>query len=310
MKTLILGCGITGLIASHLIKDSLVFEASDKPCKDFTNETFPKYLEMCPQIDELFKSVNLTPKVAPFNVDILHEGLFYKFHDQMAPKKEIYETYCLKKYGGAREGKMNSYMETTGKTYYYTNRDALLALLYEANKHKILLSSVVKRCDLLQRSIELSTGKIYEYKTLLSTLPVTLFGYLSGETIERENLCLKTIETTLSTKAPLADFIYVNDDKYSFHRVTKSLDSKKLSFEFAPNARDNEDEIQFINRYMITEIQDRVVKEHVFPICKEKPKVDGVEFIGRFATGNYHTKVEDTIDDINKIKGNLWNQMD
>ena len=177
MKTLILGCGITGLIASHLIKDSLVFEASDKPCKDFIDETFPKYLEVCPSTDELFKSVNLRPEVAPFNIDILHDnGIFYRFHDQLAPKQEIYDAYCLKKYGGPRVGKMNSYLETTGKTCYYTNRDALLALLYEANKHKILLSSSAKRCDLLQRSIELDNGQIYEYKSLISTLPVTLFG--------------------------------------------------------------------------------------------------------------------------------------
>jgi len=308
MKTLILGCGITGLIASHLIKDSLVFEASDKPCKDFTNETFPKYLEVCPQIDELFKSVNLRPEIAPFNIDILHDnGIFYRFHDQLAPKQEIYDAYCLKKYGGPRVGKMNSYLETTGKTCYYTNRDALLALLYEANKHKILLSSSAKRCDLLQRSIELDNGQIYEYKSLISTLPVTLFGYLSGETIERDNLCIKTIETTLSTKAPLADFIYVNDPKYSFHRVTKSLDSKRLSFEFVDGVSNiHDDELQFINRYMVTEITDSVIKEFVFPICDKKPYVgDNVHFIGRFATGNYNTKVEDTINEIRWIEKTL-----
>ena len=116
-KTIILGCGITGLIATHLLEDSLCIEASSEICKDFKDETFPKYLKCCPEINSVCEP---TDEANPFDIGVFDGGEIINFFTMPSVEKEkIYKNYCIKKYGCVKPGKMNGYMETTSQEWYY-----------------------------------------------------------------------------------------------------------------------------------------------------------------------------------------------
>ena len=333
-KTIILGCGITGLIATHLLEDAICIEAGDEVCKDFKDGTFPKFLKESPQIDSVYKSIDydfmqpfmqhpvdehhkkLYDIMEPFNVEIFDDGSmfgvgggvfvgFYIPHNKET-KEKIYKNYCIKKYGVVKEGKMNGYMETNSQIAYYKNKDKLIEKLYEINKDRIKLNSKVTCINPFQKKIWIGE-ELYNYDTLVSTLPIPIFNKLTGMNLEYNTLNIKSIDVTF--KKPLADwmadFTYISDPNYGFHRITKSCDSKTLSFEVLDNLEEyNNNHLQFINKFICTvdAIEDITEKHFKFPIASVLPKFDDLYYIGRFAIGNYNVKVEDTIDEINSIK--------
>ena len=172
------------------------------------------------------------------------------------------------------------------------------------------MNTEVTKIDLKEKKVWMGDYMLV-YDTLVSTLPIPVFNKLTGTNTPFKTLDIRAVDITVDKPIGsfIADFTYVSDPNYNFHRITKSCDGKTLSFEILEGLEEYfDDHLQFIEKQVGfggDNIEAVTEKHFKFPITDETPTADNAIFIGRFATGNYNTKVEDTIDEIKRIKATV-----
>ena len=296
---IILGCGITGLIASQLIKNCIVLERSDIVASDFLDDSFPKFLHNNEIIRELYTALNIQPITKQFKIGI-YESPMCDFYDNDIDKKKAYEKYCIKKYGKIVEDKMNGFLANSVPSYI-SNKQQLIDTMYKTNQSKIFLHSEIKNIDLTEHSV-LTNDKKFFYDNLISTIPIDIFNKLASAEIKNiKYLTINVVVAFLSTPILDLDFIYVPDSNYSFHRINCSADRRKIVFEFA-----KQPSIEDCQRFLKdSKIESIDIKTFSFPITDEKVTLKNVYFLGRFSEGQYKLKVEDIIDAARQISKNV-----
>jgi len=309
-KNLILGGGISGLICLHYIKHSELYEATKFLAKDFLNDTFPKYIHNNEITRELFKEIGVEPQLKKFKVGILFDGSIIDFFDldiDVQMRKDIYESYCQKKYGEIVENKMNGFFSRKYSEEYISNKQQLIDKLFSFYKDRIHLERSAFIIDTSKREVQFEKFlcpelEIVEYENLISTIPTQVFLSKSG--IEHKYKT-KTLELFVTKCAgnTLKDynFIYVADKNYCFHRVT--MNDQMVIFENSEGASDHSSCLKFLKENKI-QYEDYSYKKFSFPICK-KLEVDNVTFIGRFSTGDYSQKIEEVVEDARQIAKNI-----
>jgi len=309
MKTnnLILGGGVSGLICLHYIKDSVLFEAGKDLAKDFLNDDFPKYIHNTKLTRELCDEIGVVPKLKKFKVGILFDGGIVDFFDldmDTLMRIDIYNAYCDKKYGKLVKNKMNGFLTRNYSEEYIDNKKEIISKILDIYRERIYLEYRANEINLDKKQIWFNedlfmdrVGKI-EYENLISTIPINMFMKKARLDYKAKNKTLKLFILKCE-KHKLSDynFIYVADKNYDFHRIVINDDS--IIFERNENQETCIDCLRFINENEI-EFGDYNFKEFTFPICKA-PEIKGVEFVGRFSTGDYSQKLDEVIKDARQI---------
>ena len=299
-KTIILGGGVSGLIASHFVKDSFLFEATDRVAMDFLDGLFPKYIHCSKIVEDLFSELNLKIHKEMFNIKILYKNVEYDFFNPLlngAEKNFLYIDYCMKKYGRLKENKMNGFLSGKYERFFIKNKIEFIKKLYKENKKRILLHHKIVEIDLDSHQVHFENKKVIQYDNMITTIPIDVFSLISRKFIEVEEMRVNLICCSVKNRRhPFMknDFAYVPDSNYTFHRVNVCQNKKYLVFELCDDLGCQFDVFSFLGKRKIP-ASNITERSFMFPVVKDINQIQNVKFLGRFATGDYETKIEDTI---------------
>lgn len=307
-KKLILGAGISGLFIADSLKECMVVERNSSPALDFLDNTFPKYLHSSEYLNERFKGC----RQKKFKIHIFYNEKFFNFFDPCSLQQDIYESYCLKKYGKIVLNKMNGYLSKTYSKYYIEDKKDIVADLFFENIHKLLMHTNIDKIDLKKRIVQCHSHfdddiKI-KYETLINTLPIKVFNDLCGIKCEYDQKFFYLLDVDLKKEYIFDqfDFCYVADKNYNFHRINYDNDKHRLVFELDKNSFDFTHAFEFLSRFNIgyEDIKTYSFYDRNFFVPKDnlhEKNLKNVYMIGRFAQSNYQIKVEDVIRDARRM---------
>jgi hypothetical protein len=317
---MILGGGISGLIALHYIKDSVLFEASNDIAKDFLDNVFPKFIHYNAKTESLFEELDLKVKIKKFRVGIYENGMIYDFFDDTFKKEkriEVYNKYCMKKYGKIVEDKMNGYLSGNFERDYIENKFELVDAIKNKYSDRIVFNHRVDKIDLESKTVYFNNDLFSDsfdvkYDKLISTLPVDIFSRVSRSKFTYNFVELKMATVFVGENSKLKyldswDFIYVTDGQYPFHRIIINKANNCLIFEFSDMIKDISECVNFA-KYFYTEVGAYSFRDFKFAVLKDNKTeiyIPDVYFIGRFSTGNYAVKIQEVIDGAKSISKSI-----
>lgn len=310
IDNVILGAGISGVIASLYLKNSLIFEKRDFIAIDILDDSMPKYFHYNEEVKRFCEHIHFIPELEKFKVGIFYKREYIDFYNKNTSidyRRDIYRRYISKKYSididsadiDRYRNKMNSYLKNS-TIEYISNKAELINHCNRMIKDKLYLNHEVNRIDVINKELEFTNGLKFSYNNLISTIPISTFLKLSGVNIDidKKELVNAIFVIVQAPKKILEyNFIYIIDEHYRFHRVNISNDKKCISFEFN-NFIDSYDCMQFLDYNKIEAFFDmtNILKiDCIDSETRKKLKFDNVEFLGRFAQGDYNIKVEDVI---------------
>ena len=310
-NNVILGGGISGLIGLHYIKDSILFEAQDSLAKDFLDNVFPKFIHYNDRTESLFEELDLNVKVERFNVGIYEDGKIYDFFNDGFPeekRQDVYNKYCLKKYGKIVEGKMNGYLSGNFERNYIENKFDLINKIKDTYSDRIALNHRVDKIDTKNKEVYFNNDLFLKtndvsYDKLISTIPLNFFSRLADAKFTFKDIHLKLASVLIEDDNKLEslddwNFIYVTDDYYDFHRIIINKGKGCIIYEFNNDVQDMSQCVEFtkkfysnVGAYSFREFKFNVLKDN-----KTEIYIPDVYFLGRFSTGNYAVKIEEVVD--------------
>ena len=205
-----------------------------------------------------------------------------------------------------RENKMNGFISNRHERFYIQNKKDFIYKLYKKNRRRISLKHKAINIDLNSHEIKFENGKKIIYDKLISTIPIDVFSLISGRGINIDEVKANLICCISKSRRHWFfenDFYYVPDFNYTFHSINVCRNKKMLIFEFCDDLGCTFDLYSFLGivKMRIAKIFEKIF---TFPIVKEPLKIEGVKFLGRFGTGDYETKVDDVIKEVEKWKTN------
>jgi hypothetical protein len=302
VKTIIIGAGISGLIAANIIEDSIVLERSNKIGGDFINSLGPKYIHCTQENLEFFSKF----------YQIKEEEVIQKFY-----KNDTFidciEDADIKIYNEKMGYEFSSSMNRGEKT----NKGFFINSVEQLNKNVVLNCQIIG-ISLKNKKINCFVNdhiKVYEYDNLISTVDLKKFA----ELIHEEKLVegkifakpVTYIDCEVKENNLNFDFFYNFDEKYRFYRCTKNRFNKNIIFEFISEKDQNytPDVFLFLEKHGIV---IKKLSTHTNPLGKinskdlnlEQLQEKGIFFLGRNA--NYsHDRIQDVVKNIQKIKNTI-----
>jgi hypothetical protein len=244
----------------------------------------------------------------PFVIKIIYKGGDFDFFENSIPFKQqvlLYGDYCFKKYGKVKSNKMNGFISGNYERYYIRNKKDLVNKLYSTNKKRIFLGKAVTKIDLKNHEIMFQNNGAISYDSLISTIPIDVFNKISGTDIKIDQLKLNLICCIVKNhnhKFFENNFVYVPDTNYTFHRINVCKSRKMLVFELCDDARCSFDVFSFLGSRGL-KIQKIDGTSFTFPFVTDDIAIDGVKFLGRFATGDYEVKIDNVIKEMETASG-------
>jgi hypothetical protein len=298
-KTIILGGGISGLVALNYTPGAVLYERNKLPAIDLTDDTFPKYIHSNFDTVAFCSDIGVVPKIVPFKIGIYYRRKIHDFFTPVLTQEEcysLYGEYCVKKYGKLEVDKMNGFISGRREECYISNKNEIVEKLFKKNHERIHLDSKVTEINTRKKYIVVN-GEQEGYDNLISTLPIHIFSELSSVQcpVDFMNLKCVLIEAEMKSDISQYNFIYVVDEHYRFSRVNLSLDKQRYVFEFPTTHTDENDCYQFCDEFKVKPTDHSFMKGYSFPRLLSPIVIDYVRFVGRFAVGDYTMKTEDVI---------------
>jgi len=295
-KNIIIGGGITGLVCLEYFSDYSLLESSCELAKDFLDNTLPKYLHFDESIEKFFKKIDFTPVLKEFDISIVLDDREIPFNYEGNDKRDIYELYCMSKYGKVVENKMNGFMNYS-PSYYVENKDELINLLFKRNKDRIFVNCPVRKIN--EKYFYLDDNQ-YEYNNMISTIHISILRSIKDceRQIECDKIKSTCIKFVLTESCNKRSFSYIISEKYNFNRVTYYDDI--VTFEF-PDIYDELIEenvnqcITFLQERYLYYISDNIFRNVFYHSKDSLSKLDDILLIGRYAQLDYSLKINDVI---------------
>jgi hypothetical protein len=306
-KKIIIGGGISGLLALHYNKDAVLFEASNSIATDFLNDLFPKYIHCKQNILELYEELKIIPQKEEFKIKVYYKSDeidFFSNNLTDLQKAIIYEDYCNKKYEKIKENKMNGFVSGNNEKFYIKNKKELIKKLHRENMKRIFLKYKAINIDLKSKLIHFDRGKTFSYDTLISTIPIDIFSRLTCSDVNISELNLSLVCCILKNRRHEffnRDFIYVPDLNYTFHRINVCKEKRMITFELCNDTSCSFDIYAFLHEKNL-EYKKIFEIDYKIPYVNQEVKIDGVKFLGRFATGDYEIQVSDILEELRNEK--------
>lgn len=191
-------------------------------------------------------------------------------------------------YSSSMSGNLNEYDAYDIEDY------ELVHLMLQTTENKIIRDKI-ETIDITNKKITTLTDQ-YSYDNIVSTIPLNVFLFLSGNSDLAKQF--KSFPTSFFLIDKLDywfdntkifdeyDYVYVSDEKYPFHRITKTLEGYVL--EAKGNA-----EIRHINKFVLPTGQ--LIHNDI------NLKFDSIKFFGRYAEWNHSIKINELLKKIYAI---------
>jgi len=295
---IIIGGGITGLVCLEYFKDYCLIEGSRDLATDFLDDSLPKYFHYDESTEKFFKKIGFNPSIGVFDVRILYNDMTFNFGYCGDDKREIYEKYCIKKYGKVIENKMNGFM--TGKrSHYVKNKKELVDLLYERNKDRIILNSKVNNISKNALSTNFFTANC---KSIISTMPYHITLRLLNN--KHHDYIVSYVDSYIVkfiiVESQDPHFYYVVDDRYKCNRI--NFHGNVATFEFPVHECDSggkkkiKECVNILREKYLFYCGEPTISFNTFEHSTEEIReLNGIKLIGRYAQMDYCLKLNDII---------------
>jgi hypothetical protein len=312
MTTIILGAGLTGLLARFYIKDSILI--GNEIGGENLRVNFPlgpRFLKKTKETLDLLEDLNL-----PIKEKTVKIGYYYnnKIHNTIP--KNLIAKYYKKTRGIFVEPDKIPDSAMSNRENVFSALDVNFDLLISTIKSKILENSSngvivdnIKKID-LEKQVLKGERNHYKYDVLINTIPLPEFVKISKIRIPIEfeylpitYLYVKCMNNNLDLKFNGYSYIYFPEECIKFYRITKT-DNSKFVFEYP---------------FIIKPIKVRKYINFKYFIClniyyskyghfKELEKnsislANNVKMLGRYAEWR-HLRIHDVLKRIREINAN------
>jgi hypothetical protein len=312
MTTVILGAGITGLLAKFYIKDSILIGNEIGGENSRVNFPLgPRFLKKTKETLDLLEDLNLPVKEKTVKI-----GYYYnnRVHDTI-PKGLIAKYYEKTRgitldFDDVPESTMSN-----GDNVFSAldvNFDLLISTIksriFENSSNNIIVDNI-KKINLEKQNLK-GERNIYEYDVLINTIPLPDFVKISKiktsinfEYLPITYLYVKCMNDNLDLKFDGYSYIYFPEEYTKFYRITKTCNSKFV-FEFPLIIKPNQlrkhinlKYFMFLNVYYSKYGHFKELKKDSISLP------NNVKMLGRYAEWR-HLRVHDTLKRIREINAN------
>jgi len=287
-KKIILGGGISGLLYAFYNPDCLLISDKIGGQSSSRFQLGPRILHADENTTRLLEDLNRYIGIKKIKV-----GYFYndKINDENTEenKKAYFE-----KTRGESSQPYSSVMSSNKNEYdsYDIELSEIIENLERKIHNEIILGKVTK-IDLENNKLIIDEKEI-EYSKLISTIPINVFLFLAGKTDEAKQYVSYPTTFILSDNldnAPFKDFgeydyVYISDEKYPFHRITKTKDG--FVYEYKGD----------MSSTSLGQKDREVLKVGQLVENDKKVEFDNVNFLGRYATWKHNILINDLLKEI------------
>ena len=344
-QNVILGGGLSGLIAGYYLPDSIILEKTslaggamkthiilDRYDEDNRASakfhTGLKYLHATDSVNNLFKSLILHADRRKIIGKIFYNNLLSDFgkHTPKILIKEYFEKTRRQKLTADIDLSEIKVMNSTLDEKEHdgiTNISELIERLKK--KVKIAYDCDVGFVDFASKTVFLRNGYEFQYDNLISTIPLPALGQLNFKDFNMAStyshvICFKVRDFV----TPKYDYIYFPEAKYRFHRV--SFYGDVVCVEISALAKDDySSEVKKIlnDLKIVDETKIAITAPHISEYghfkydYKSKEKLNSIKewlsahdvyTVGRYANWDHSEKIDKTIENIIKIAEEIKNE--
>lgn len=285
MFKLIIGGGITGLLAAYYNEDYLLV-SKDIGGQMKKGDIGPRILEVNENSKKLLKEFGIKENVKKATIGYEVCGSLVENFDKSDRVKYYMKSRCVNNPIEVPDSVMSD-----GKNeiiYYDLSWGKLIQKIRNKIKNRIINDNV-QRIDIKKKLIYLENNPIpLPYYDLTSTIPAPLFYQLCGIENNKFKYVNKHFIITSQEVFDIKDYdyVYFTSDRYKFHRITK-LKKKKYSIEFTTN--------DGIDLDLLEENDSYIFMKYGQLVSGQVDKFDNIRFLGRFAEWNHGIKVDDIV---------------
>ena len=293
MKTIIIGGGISGLIALYYIKDSILITPEIGGQFNSSILQGPRYLYDVKENRKLLQDLKIKVKK-----EVVKVGYFYNNNLYHTTTKQL-----LRRYANITHRKLTPSTMNGGKNYINildVDINKVISKIYKVCSKRIYFDKV-KRIIVDENTIITEKGTTFIYHRLVNTIARDIFEELCGYKSKRKyfrscyfsHIIFK--DDCYNKLFKSCDFIYVIDRKFLFHRLFKNKND--IIVESLGELKNN-------NLYKVINFKKldrcKLISQNI-----NKFKRKNILHLGRFASVNPKTKIHHTIEEIRKwIFGN------
>jgi len=284
-RKIILGGGIAGLLFAFYNPEYLLI--SDVLGGQFKTkfQTGPRFLHVDKNTNCLLGDLNRYVGIKKVKVGYFYDG---ELHDENTEenKKRYFE-----KTRGESSQPYSSVMSSNKKEFesYIVDLSEIIDDLVNSIKNETMIGKITK-IDTDNKKVYVGKYE-YEYDELVSTIPLNIFLFLSGkEELAKQYLSFPTTFILMKNNddCPFVDFkdydyVYVSEEKYPFHRITKTKEG--FVYEYKGD----------INSLNINQKDKEVLKVGQLVQNDNNIKFENVSFLGRFAEWKHNILINDVL---------------
>jgi len=291
-RKIILGGGIAGLLYSFYNPDCLLITDKLGGQSKSRFQLGPRILHADENTSKFLSDLKRYIPIKKIKV-----GYFYNDSINDENTEENKKKY-FEKTRGETSQPYSSVMSSNKNEYgsYDISISEIIEDLERMIKNEVIIGKVSK-IDTDKKILTVNDTEI-KYSELISTIPLNVFLFLTGN-IDKANsfksypttfVLMKSLEKCIFTDFNEHDYIYVSDEKYSFHRVTKTKDG--YVFEYKGE--------RIVDPLLLKDSE--IIKVGQLIQNDEIIKFSKVKFFGRYATWKHNILINDLLKEIYKTK--------
>jgi len=287
----IIGAGVTGLLAGFLLKDYKIISRKENIGGQL-NAPFqlgPRFVRKNRSIVSILKKLKVE-----FLVKNVKIGYFNGEEVLDSPTEEMRNKYISMTRGQTQNASsfMNDSLNTMKVLKF--DMDSFIFKLQDEMKKQIIDNNV-KHIDLETKEITLDDGTVLKYKKLISTIHYADFCSLVGKKVDLQfgDIFFFLTEKNAIPYDKKYAFMYIISNNLPFNRMTQTKDGVVLE---SPRPLSTFDMEKYkIKRYY-------VLKNGKLKGSYNVEKIEGVNFLGRYATLDNEVRIHNVCDKIMEIK--------
>lgn len=337
-NNLVIGAGLSGLLASHYISDSKIIEKTDsiggqmKSKQEIDAYNYNKvvskkytmglkYLHPSKELLDLYEEFKITPEIYNFKSKVYHDSNYHTFDEYMsdALRRKYFEKTRHQDSNNVDldvVSVMNSVKTDLVETGI-TNADTLIYNLKE--RADIRQPVNIDYIDINNKEILTDAPMTFKYDKLISTVPLPDLGAMLHKDFDLPCTHLYFCSFFLKKNGNLDfDYAYFPENKFRFHRVTiqdEVIIAEISSVETEDYMKEVEEQLMSLGILEENNIKFKTYTYQHYGHFQYSSEVDDTlkevkEFLnensiytaGRYADWDHSEKINNTIDKILKIK--------
>lgn len=295
-KKIILGGGIAGLIKAYYNPDAIIVskQIGGQFKSDF--QLGPRFFHVDENSKKFFKDLGLNPEIKKIKIGFYYDNELHSENNEENRKKYFEKTRgeSSEPYKSVMSGNITEFDS------FDIDINVLMDTLLSKINNQIIEENAIK-IDVDENEI-VTENNVLEYDELISTIPLNIFLFLTGniELAKKYISYPTTFVLSDMNDCPFDDFkdfdyVYVSSKEYKYHRITNTPDGPVFEYK-GDEVYETENEI---NRFTL-KVGQLVHNENTI-------NIKNVEFFGRYATWKHGIKTNELLKSVYDKMGDLFN---